>query len=275
MLARDVVRSRLEGGISYTEFSYVLLQSMDYLNLHRDYGVTLQTGGSDQWGNITGGVELIRRADGARVHALATPLITRADGTKYGKTEGGALWLDPEMLSPYAFYQFWLNVEDEKVGELLRVFTFLGHEEIEDLEAQTAEKPFLRAGQKALAEHMTTLVHGAQETQRIKAASAALFGGGALHELDPGTLAAALAEAGATEVPRSDGLPSIVDLLVASGLSKSKGEARRTVGEGGAYLNNERVADPEQVPSDEDLLGGSWLVLRRGKKNLAGVRVVG
>jgi tyrosyl-tRNA synthetase len=275
MLARDVVRSRLEGGISYTEFSYVLLQSMDYLNLHRDYGVTLQTGGSDQWGNITGGVELIRRADGARVHALATPLITRADGTKYGKTEGGALWLDPEMLSPYAFYQFWLNVEDEKVGELLRVFTFLGHEEIEDLEAQTAEKPFLRAGQRALAEHMTTLVHGAQETERIKAASAALFGGGALHELDPGTLAAALAEAGATEVPRSDGLPSIVDLLVASGLSKSKGEARRTVGEGGAYLNNERVADPEQVPSDEDLLGGSWLVLRRGKKNLAGVRVVG
>jgi tyrosyl-tRNA synthetase len=275
MLARDVVRSRLEGGISYTEFSYVLLQSMDYLNLHRDHGVTLQTGGSDQWGNITGGVELIRRADGARVHALATPLITRADGTKYGKTEGGALWLDPEMVSPYAFYQFWLNVEDEKVGELLRVFTFLGHEEIEDLEAQTAEKPFLRAGQKALAEHMTTLVHGARETERIKAASAALFGGGALRELDPGTLAAALAEAGATEVPRTDGMPGIVDLLVASGLSKSKGEARRTVGEGGAYLNNERVEDPDLVPSDEDLLGGSWLVLRRGKKNLAGVRVVG
>ena len=275
MLARDVVRSRLEGGISYTEFSYVLLQSMDYLNLHRDHGVTLQTGGSDQWGNITGGVELIRRADGARVHALATPLITRADGTKYGKTEGGALWLDPEMVSPYAFYQFWLNVEDEKVGELLRVFTFLGHEEIEDLEAQTAEKPFLRAGQKALAEHMTTLVHGARETERIKAASAALFGGGALRELDPGTLAAALAEAGATAVPRTDGMPGIVDLLVASGLSKSKGEARRTVGEGGAYLNNERVEDPDLVPSDEDLLGGSWLVLRRGKKNLAGVRVVG
>ena len=275
MLARDVVRSRLEGGMSYTEFSYVLLQSMDYLNLHRDHGVTLQTGGSDQWGNITGGVELIRRADGARVHALATPLITRADGTKYGKTEGGALWLDPEMLSPYAFYQFWLNVEDEKVGELLRAFTFLSHREIEDLEAQTAEKPFLRAGQKALAEHVTTLVHGAQETERIKAASAALFGGGVLRELDPSTLAAALAEAGATEVPRTDGLPSIVDLLVASGLSKSKGEARRTVGEGGAYLNNERVEDPELVPSDEDLLGGSWLVLRRGKKNLAGVRVVG
>ena len=185
MLARDVVRSRLESGISYTEFSYVLLQSMDYLNLHRDYGVTLQTGGSDQWGNITAGVELIRRADGVRVHALATPLLTKHDGTKYGKTEGGALWLDPEMLSPYGFYQFWLNAEDEKVGELLRVFTFLSHEEIEDLEAQTAEKPFLRAGQKALAEHVTTLVHGAVETARIQAAAAALFGGGALHRARP------------------------------------------------------------------------------------------
>ena len=275
MLARDVVRSRLEDGISYTEFSYVLLQSMDFLNLHRHYGVTLQTGGSDQWGNITGGVELIRRADGDRVHALATPLITRADGTKYGKTEGGALWLDPEMLSPYGFYQFWLNAEDEKVGELLRVFTFLSHQEIEDLDAQTAEKPFLRAGQKALAEHMTTLVHGAQETERIKDASAALFGGGALNDLDPGTLGAALREAGAAQVSRGDGAPTIVDLLVLSGLSKSKGEARRTVGEGGAYLNNERVQDPDFAPGETDLLGGSWLVLRRGKKNLAGVEVVG
>ena len=275
MLARDTVRKRLDDGISYTEFSYVLLQSMDYLNLHRDYGVTLQFGGSEQWGNITAGVELIRRTDGDHVHALATPLLTRSDGTKYGKTEGGALWLDPEMLSPYAFYQFWLNAEDEKVGELLRVFTFLGHDEIEALEAQTAEKPFLRAGQRALAEHMTTLVHGEAETERIKAASAALFGGGALHELDPATLAAALREAGATQVGATDGLPSIIDLLVTSGLSKSKGEARRTVGEGGAYLNNERVSDPDFTPSSTDLLGGSWLVLRRGKKNLAGVEVVG
>jgi tyrosyl-tRNA synthetase len=275
MLARDVVRSRLEAGISYTEFSYVLLQSMDYLNLHRDHGVTLQTGGSDQWGNITGGVELIRRVEGARVHALATPLITRADGTKYGKTEGGALWLDPEMLSPYAFFQFWLNAEDEKVGELLRVFTFLSHEEIEALEAQTQEKPFLRAGQRALAEHVTTLVHGAEETARITAASAALFGGGALGDLDPGTLTAALREAGSVEVKRADGLPGILDLLVASGLSKSRSEARRTVAEGGAYLNNERVQDPEQTPTDSDLLAGSWLVLRRGKKHLTGVEVVG
>jgi len=275
MLARDVVRTRLEAGISYTEFSYVLLQSMDYLNLHRDHGVTLQFGGSDQWGNLTGGVELIRRSDGAKVHAFATPLVTRTDGTKYGKTEGGALWLDPEMLSPYAFYQFWLNVEDEKVGELLRAFTFLSHAEIEDLEAQTAEKPFLRAGQKALAEHMTTLVHGARETEQIKAASAALFGGGALTDLDGPTLAAALREAGSTEVSAAEGIPSVVDLFVAAGLSRSKGEARRTVGEGGAYVNNQRVEDPEHVPSRDDLLDGSWLVLRRGKKHLAGVEVVG
>jgi tyrosyl-tRNA synthetase len=274
MLAREVVKSRLESGISYTEFSYVLLQSMDYLNLHRDYGVTLQFGGSDQWGNITAGVELIRRAEGARVHALATPLVTRADGTKYGKTEGGALWLDPEMLSPYAFYQFWLNAEDRKVGELLRVFTFLDHEEIEALERQTAEKPFLRAGQRALAEHMTTLVHGAAETARIKAASAALFGGGELQELDPATLGAALREAGSTQLRRDGTLPTVVELLVAAGLAKSKGEARRTVAEGGAYLNNHRVQDPDHAPGESDLLGGSWLVLRRGKKNLAGVEVL-
>jgi tyrosyl-tRNA synthetase len=273
MLARDVVRSRLEDGISYTEFSYILLQSMDFLNLYRDYGVTLQFGGSDQWGNLTGGVELIRRADGARVHAFATPLVTKADGTKYGKTEGGALWLDPEMMSPYAFHQFWLNVEDEKVGELLRIFTFLPREQIEELEQQTLETPFLRAGQKALADEVTTLVHGAEETERAKAAAAALFGSGDLTTLDPGTLEAALREAGAAEVSRSDGLPTIVDLLVTSGLCSSKGEARRTVNEGGAYLNNERVGDVEHRPQDSDLVGGSWLVLRRGKKKIAGVEV--
>ncbi len=273
MLARDVVRSRLEAGISYTEFSYILLQSMDYLELHRQHGVTLQFGGSDQWGNLTGGVELIRRAEGARVHAFATPLVTRADGTKYGKTEGGALWLDPEMLSPYAFYQFWLNAEDEKVGELLRIFTFLSREEIEALEAQTAEKPFLRAGQKALAEQVTTLVHGPAETERIKAASAALFGGGELTGLDPATLGAALREAGSTRIDAGAGLPSVVDLLVETGLAKSKGEARRTVAEGGAYVNNVRVEDPEHVPGPGDLVGGTWLVLRRGKKSFAGVEV--
>ena len=272
MLARDVVRSRLEAGISYTEFSYVLMQSMDFLNLYRDHGVTLQFGGSDQWGNLTAGVELIRRADGGHAHAIATPLMTKSDGTKYGKTEGGALWLDPQMLSPYAFHQFWLNAEDAKVGELLRVFTFLSREEIEDLEAQTAEKPFLRAGQKRLADEVTALVHGEEEVEQAAAAAAALFGGGDLASVKPDTLSSALREAGGTTLPVGE-LPGILDLLVASGLSKSRGEARRTVGEGGAYLNNVRVEDPDLQPTEGDLVAGSWLVLRRGKKNFAGVRV--
>jgi tyrosyl-tRNA synthetase len=270
MLGREVVKARLEAGISYTEFSYVLLQSMDFLNLYRDHGVTLQFGGSDQWGNLTGGVELIRRADGGRAHAFATPLVTRADGTKYGKTEGGALWLDPQMMSDYAFNEIWLNVEDEKVVELLRILTFLPREEIEDLEAQTAEKPFLRAAQKALADEVTTLVHGADETAHAKAAAAALFGTGDLRELDAATLESALREAGATRA--AAGTP-YVDLLVETGLVKSKGEARRTIGEGGAYLNNERVTDADLVPGEADLVAGSWLVLRRGKKNLAGVEI--
>jgi tyrosyl-tRNA synthetase len=274
MLAREVVKRRLEEGISYTEFSYVLLQSMDYLNLHRDFGVTLQTGGSDQWGNITAGVELIRRVEGARVNALATPLVTKADGTKFGKTESGSIWLDAEMTTPYAFYQFWLNSDDRDVVQLLKYFTFRSREEIEELERQTQDKPFLRAAQRALADDVTTMVHGAEETERIKAASAALFGTGDLATLDPGTLGAALREAGAVQVKRAEGVPTIVDLLVETGLSKSKGEARRTVAEGGAYLNNQRVEDAELTPSDEHLLGGAWLVLRRGKKNLAGVEVV-
>jgi len=273
MLARDTVKRRLESGISYTEFSYVLLQSMDYLNLHREHGVALQFGGSDQWGNITGGAELVRRVTGGSAHGFATPLITKTDGTKYGKTEGGALWLDAEMLSPYAFHQFWLNVEDEKVGELLRIFTFLTREEIEDLEQQTEEKPFLRAGQKRLADEVTALVHGADEVEHAKAAAAALFGGGDLASIQAATLASALREAGGTTVPAAD-LPGILDLLVVSGLAKSKGEARRTVAEGGAYLNNVRVEDPELQPTATDLVGGSWLVLRRGKKKFAGVEVV-
>ncbi len=273
MLAREVVKSRLEAGISYTEFSYVLLQSMDFLELYRQHGVTLQFGGSDQWGNLTGGVELIRRAEGGRAHAFATPLITKADGTKYGKTEGGALWLDPQMLLPYAFHQFWLNAEDEKVGELLRTFTFLPREEIEALEARHAEKPFLREAQKVLADEVTTLVHGAEETVQAKAAAQALFGGGDLTPLSGATIAAALEEAGSVEVDGADGIPGIVDLLTLSGLAASKGEARRTVAEGGVYLNNERVEDAELVPTSGDLIDGSWLVLRRGKKRFAGVRL--
>ena len=273
MLARDTVKRRLESGISYTEFSYVLLQSMDYLNLFREHGVMLQFGGSDQWGNLTGGRGA--RAAGRRARTpTASPrrCITKSDGTKYGKTEGGALWLDPEMLSPYAFHQFWLNVEDEKVGELLRIFTFLSREEIEDLEQQTADKPFLRAGQKRLADEVTALVHGADEVEHAKAAAAALFGGGDLAGIKPDTLASALREAGGTTLPAGE-LPGILDLLVAAGLAKSKGEARRTVAEGGAYLNNVRVEDPELQPTTSDLVAGSWLVLRRGKKKFAGVEV--
>ncbi|MFL6060977.1 MAG: tyrosine--tRNA ligase [Marmoricola sp.] len=270
MLARDVVRSRLEAGISYTEFSYILLQSMDFLELYRQHGVTLQFGGSDQWGNLTGGVELIRRADGGKAHAFATPLVTKADGTKYGKTEGGALWLDPEMMSPYAFHQFWLNAEDAKVGELLRVFTFLAREEIEALDQQTADEPFRRAAQKALADAVTTLVHGEHETEQAKAAAAALFGTGELRSLTASTLASALREAGSTTAP--PGTP-YVDLLVECGLVKSKGEARRAISEGGAYLNNERVTDPDLVPGPEHLLPGGWLVLRRGKRTFAGVEI--
>jgi tyrosyl-tRNA synthetase len=272
MLARDTVKRRLESGISYTEFSYVLLQSMDFLNLFREHGVVLQFGGSDQWGNITGGAELVRRVEGAHAYAFATPLITKADGTKYGKTEGGALWLDAEMMSPYAFHQFWLNVEDDKVGELLRIFTFLTREEIEDLEQQTAEKPFLRAAQKRLADEVTALVHGDHEVEQAKAAASALFGGGDLSSISPETLASALREAGGTSVPAGE-LPGILDLLVSAGLVKSKGDARRTVAEGGAYLNNVRVEDPDLRPTDADLVAGSWLVLRRGKKNFAGVEV--
>jgi tyrosyl-tRNA synthetase len=271
MLARDVVARRLESGISYTEFSYVLLQSLDFLELHRQFGVTLQFGGSDQWGNLTAGVELIRRAEGGKAHAFATPLLTKSDGTKYGKTDGGALWLDPALLSPYAFHQFWLNVEDDKVPEMLRVFTDLSREEIEALEEQTRDKPFLRAGQKALADEVTNLVHGAAETEHAKAAAAALFGGGDLAALSTATLGAALTEAGVSEI--SGELPSVLDLLVEAGLAQSKGDARRTIGEGGAYLNNARVEDPDLVPSAADLIGGEWLVLRRGKKRFAGVRV--
>lgn len=273
MLARDTVKRRLESGISFTEFSYVLLQSMDFLELHRRHGVDLQFGGSDQWGNITGGAELIRRATGDHVHAFATPLVTKSDGTKYGKTEGGALWLDPAMLSPYAFHQFWLNVEDEKVGELLRIFTFLPRSELEELEARHTEKPFLREAQKVLADAVTTFVHGVEETEQAKAAAAALFGGGDLTTLSGATLGAALQEAGTVTVDRADGWPTLTDLLVTSGLAKSRGEARRTVTEGGAYLNNTRVDDADALLGDADLIDGSWAVLRRGKKKFAGVEV--
>ena len=216
---------------------------MDYLNLFRDFGVTLQTGGSDQWGNITAGAELIRRVEGARVHALATPLVTKADGTKFGKTESGTVWLDAEMTSPYAFYQFWLNSDDRDVVDLLKYYTFRSREEIEELARQTEEEPFRRAAQRALADDVTTLVHGHEETERIKAAAAALFGGGDLTDLSPETLGAALREAGSVQVKRADGLPTVVDLLVETGLSASK--RRRAPHRGGGR----RL--PEQPPGGE------------------------
>jgi len=273
MLAREVVRSRLEAGISYTEFSYVLMQSMDYLNLFRTHGVRLQTGGSDQWGNITAGVDLIRRVEGARVHALATPLVTKADGTKFGKTESGTIWLDAAMTSPYAFHQFWFNTDDADVVDLLRYYTFRSRDEIEDLARQTADKPFLRAAQRVLADDVTTLTHGETETSRVKAAAAALFGGGDLRELDAATLDAALGEAPHVAIPAGTALPSYADLLAATQLVASKGAARRTVGEGGAYVNNVRITDAEAMPTTDELLPGGWLLLRRGKRNLAGVKV--
>jgi tyrosyl-tRNA synthetase len=273
MLAKEVVAARLEDGISYTEFSYQLLQAMDYLELHRRYGCALQSGGSDQWGNLTAGVDLVRRVTGTHVHALATPLLTKPDGTKYGKTAGGAIWLDPDLTTPYAFFQYWFNVEDVEVGKLLRTFSFRSREDIEELEKQTAERPAARAGQRALAEELTTLVHGADECARVIAASRALFGQGSLEELDERTLEAALAEVPQTSVLPGE-LPTVIDLLTATGLCKSKSEARRTVAQGGAYLNNIKVESEEAVPAVDDLLHGRFLVLRRGKRNIGGVRVV-
>jgi tyrosyl-tRNA synthetase len=276
MLDREAVRGRLEsGGISYTEFSYVLLQSMDYLELFRRHGCRLQTGGSDQWGNITAGVELVRRVEGEQVHALATPLLTKPDGTKFGKTESGTVWLDPAMTSPYAFYQFWLNVDDRQVGELLRVFTYRSLSDIADLEKQHAERPAARVAQRALAEDVTTLVHGEDETRRVQEAAAALFGTGDLRTLDAATLEAALHEAPFARVSAGERLPSLTELMVESGLAPSRGAARRTASEGGAYLNNERVTDPDAEVDRDRLLHGRFLVLRRGKRNMAGIEVVG
>lgn len=268
MLAREIVASRLESGISYTEFSYVLLQSNDFRELHRRHGVTLQTGGSDQWGNLTAGVELLRRSDQAKVHALATPLITKADGTKFGKTEGGAIWLDPELTSPYAFHQFFLNAEDAKVIEYLKVFTFRTPEEIAELEQSTAEAPFKREAQKALADDVTDFVHGVEQRKAAVAAAQAIFGRGELQELDDATLAGVMREVDAAPLPEP--MP-FVDAMVLSGVVKSKSEARRAVNEGGAYLNNEKVADADMLVDASQLVHGRYGVIRRGRKTVGGV----
>ena len=279
MLSRESVRARLEaGGISYTEFSYQILQAYDFLELHRRYGCVLQLGGSDQWGNLVAGLDLIRRVTGDQVHALATPLITRPDGTKYGKTEGGAIWISPDLMSPYAFYQFWINRADAEVPGLLKVFTFRTRAEIEALEKDLADRPAAREAQRVLAEDVTTLVHGAGECARVIAASRALFGQGELRELDAATLEAALDEVPmvtlAADAVSGGVLPKVADLMAEAGIVPSKSEARRAIAGGGAYLNNTRVTDADFAPAAGDLLHGRFLVLRRGKRMVAGVRVM-
>ncbi|WP_092604068.1 tyrosine--tRNA ligase [Actinopolyspora xinjiangensis] len=275
MLSRETVKRRLESdGMSYTEFSYMLLQANDYVQLNRRYGTKLQLGGSDQWGNIVAGVDLLRRQDGESAHALTTPLVTDAEGNKFGKsTGGGNIWLDPELTSPYAWYQYFINTADADVGRYLRLFTFLEREEVEELERATAERPQQRLGQRRLAEELTTLVHGVTATEQVAAASRALFGGGDLNQLNENTLEAAMAEVPTARLRLAD-QPTIVDLLVESGLVTGRKAARRTVGEGGAYVNNGKVLDETWSPGKQDLLHGSWLVVRRGKRHTAGVRVV-
>lgn len=276
MLDRDTIRRRLEGdGISYTEFSYMLLQANDYAELHRRHGCTLQVGGSDQWGNIVAGVRLVRQKLGASVHALTVPLVTAADGTKFGKsTGGGSLWLDPQLTSPYAWYQYFVNTADADVIRYLRWFTFLSADELAELEQVTAARPAERAAQRRLASELTTLVHGEAATAAVEHASRALFGHGELARLDEPTLSAALRETSVAEL--KPGSPDgIVDLLVASGLSDSKKAARRTIAEGGVSVNNVRIDSDEWVPQHSDFLHDRWLVLRRGKRNIAGVERIG
>ena len=273
MLTKDAVSARLnsDAGISYTEFSYQILQGMDFLELYRRYDCKLQTGGSDQWGNLTAGTDLIHRVEGASVHLLATPLLTNSAGEKLGKsTGGGSLWMDAELTSPYALYQYFVNLEDAIVGGLLRKLTFLEREEIEAIEKETAERPAARIGQRRLAEEMIKLVHGPEETAQVIAASQALFGRGSLGDLSASTLRAALREAGLVKAPPGS---TVADLFIAAGLVASRNEARRTVSEGGAYVNNERVSDAEEVVAAERALAGGLLVLRKGKRTFAGVEL--
>jgi tyrosyl-tRNA synthetase len=272
MLAKEAVSARLnsEAGISYTEFSYQILQANDFLQLFRRQGVTLQTGGSDQWGNLTAGIDLVRRVEGASVHALSTPLVTKSDGTKMGKTEGGSVWLDASLTSPYAFFQFWLNADDADARAWLPLFSERPAEEVEALIAESVERPAARTAQRALAEELTVLVHGPEQLQQAEAAGRALFGRDDLGTLGADTLGAALTEAGSVTV---DGeVPTIAQLMQLTGLVSSLSEARRTVKEGGAYLNNERVTDADAVPGETAWLAGGWLVLRRGKRSVAGVQ---
>ena len=274
MLAKESVSARLEGGgISYTEFSYQVLQSYDFLELYRRNNCTLQVGGSDQWGNIVAGLDLIRRVEQGSGHALTVPLLMKADGTKFGKTAGGSVWLDPEMTSPYAFFQFWLNSDDKDVINFLKVFSFKSHAEITELEKSHNENPGLREAHRALAHELTSLVHSEETTQRVEAAARALFGQGELSELDEATLASALAELPRTTVSSKEEIPTWVDLLAATGVVDSKSAARRIVKEGGAYLNNVKISGEDFRPSKSDFLCGKYAVLRKGKRDLAAVEL--
>ena len=275
MLSKDSVSARLEaGGISYTEFSYQVLQSYDFLELYRRNNCTLQLGGSDQWGNIVAGLDLIRRVEQGSGHALTVPLLTKADGTKFGKTAGGSVWLDPAMTSPYAFFQYWLNTDDKDVINFLKVFSFKSHEEITALENAHKENPGLREAHRALARELTALVHSQATTDRVEAAAKALFGQGDLTELDEETLAGALAELPRTTVSKNDAIPTWVDLLAATGVVDSKSAARRIVKEGGAYLNNEKISGEDFAPQKSDFLCGKYAVLRKGKRDLAAVELI-
>jgi tyrosyl-tRNA synthetase len=275
MLARDSVASRLEaGGISYTEFSYQVLQSFDYLELYKRYNCTLQLGGSDQWGNIVAGLDLIRRVEQGNAHALTVPLLTKADGTKFGKTAGGSVWLDPEMTSPYAFFQYWLNTDDKDVINFLKVFSFKSHEEITNLEIKHNENPGLREAHRELARELTSLVHTPDVAARVEDASKALFGQGDLSLLDLSTLTSALSELPRTTVSSGQEIPTWVDLIAATGVVDSKSAARRIVKEGGAYLNNEKISGEDFRPSKTDFLCGKYAVLRKGKRDLAAIELI-
>ena len=275
MLAKDSVAARLEaGGISYTEFSYQVLQSYDFLELFRRNNCTLQLGGSDQWGNIVAGLDLIRRVESGSAHALTVPLLAKSDGSKFGKSAGGSIWLDPAMTSPYAFFQFWINTEDKDIINFLKVFSFKSHEEISALEKSHSENPGLRGAHRELARELTTLVHGADTTQRVENAAKALFGQGDLTELDEATLASALAELPRTTVSKTQEIPSWVDLLAATGVVDSKSAARRVVKDGGAYLNNEKVISEDYAPTKSEFLCGKYAVLRKGKRDLAAVELI-
>ncbi len=276
MLEREAVSARLNAsGISYTEFSYAILQANDYLELNKKFDCVLQTGGSDQWGNITAGVDLIRRVLSKSVHALTTPLMIKADGNKFGKTEDGTIWLSPDLTSPYSFYQFWLNSDDRDIEKLLKYFSLSSRKDIEEVLDKNNENLSLRIAQKYLAKELTTLVHGKDICDQVINASDALFGQGELKNIDESVLKAALSETGLVEIENKQDLPNIIEILVLTKLCDSKSSAKRTVDEGGAYINNVRINDPQWVVQKNDFLHAKYLVVRRGKKSMAGIKLGG